>query len=386
MFCAMLSNMRKTYKYRLFPTRRQVSVFNIQIEECRWLWNRLLGERKTAWEDRKESLSLYSQHLRLPRLKAERPGLTLVHSQVLQNVCLRLDLAFKAFFRRVKAGENPGYPRFRGAGWYDSMTFPQAPSGCCIKNGRLAVSKVGHIKTKIHRPPEGRPKTCTIRRTSTSKWYVTFSCEIETPAPLPVSGKQVGIDVGLATFAHLSTGETVDNPRFFRTDEYALAKAQRRLSKSAKGTPERTKRRKPVSRIHERIGWRRNNFAHQEARKIVDRFDVIAVEDLSVNRMIHNRCLSKSISDAAWGLFLGLIVGKAESAGRQVVQVNPAYTSQDCSGCGHRQALKLSNRLYRCPCCGLELNRDHNASLNILAVGLHSLGLAPRSPRIHAGE
>lgn len=385
-FYAIIYSMRKNFQYRLFPTRKQTSALNTQLEECRWLWNRLLEERKTAYEVRKEPLSLYMQHARLPSLKKERPSLALAHSQVLQNVGLRLDLAFKAFFRRVKAGEKPGYPRFRGIGRYDSMTFPQAPSGCCLKEGRLAVSKIGSNKIKAHRPPEGTEKTCTIRRTSTGKWYATFSCDIGTPIPLPPSEKRVGIDVGLTTFAHLSTGETVENPRFFRTDERALAKVQRKLAKAEKGTPERIRRRKPVSRIHERIGWRRKNFAHQESRKIINRFGAIAVEDLSMNRMIHNRCLSKSIGDAAWATFLGLIVGKAESAGRQVIRVNPAYTSQDCSGCGHRQELRLSNRLYRCSCCGLEINRDHNASLNILAVGLHSLGLAPRSPRIHAGE
>ena len=273
---------------------------NTQLEECRWLWNRLLEERKTAYEERKESLTLYMQHSRLPSLKDERPSLTLVHSQVLQNVGVRIDLAFKAFFRRMKADEKPGYPRFRGIGRYDSMTFPQAPSGCQVKEGRLVVSKTGSIKIKIHRPPEGNPKTCTLRRTSTRKWYATFSCDIGTPSPFPPSEERVGIDVGLTTFAHLSTGETIKNPRFFRTEERELAKAQRKLAKAEKGTPERTRQCKPVSRIHERIGWRRKNFAHQEARKIVDRFGVIAIEDLSVNRMIHNRCFSKGIGDAAW--------------------------------------------------------------------------------------
>src|SRR5262249_9936044 len=157
------------------------------------------------------------------------------------------------------------------------------------------------------------------------------------------------------------------------------AKAQRRLAREAKGTPGRRKRRKIVARVHERTRWRRQNFAHQESRKLVNQFQVIAVEDLSVNRMVHNHCLAKSISDAAWAEFASMISVKAEWAGRAFVAVNPAYTSQDCSRCGHRQKMPLPARLYHCPCCSLELDRDLNAALNLLRLGLQSLGLVPRS-------
>lgn len=211
--------------------------------------------------------------------------------------------------------------------------------------------------------------------------FVCFSCEVEAD-PLPASEEAVGIDVGLTTFATLSTGEAVPNPRFFRRDERALAKAQRRLSKVEKGTPERARRRQVVARIHERITNRRNDFAHQTARKIVNRFGVIAVEDLSINRMVHHRCLAKSIHDAAWAQFTQVLSDKAESAGRKMACVNPAYTSQTCSACGHRQRLELADRLFRCPCCGLSLDRDQNASLNIKALGLQSVGLVPGSPRL----
>jgi putative transposase len=186
----------------------------------------------------------------------------------------------------------------------------------------------------------------------------------------------VGIDVGLKAFATLSNGQEIANPRFFRQEEKALAKAQRRLSKAEKGTPERRERRKIVARVHERIAWRRDDFAHQHSRRIVNAFDLIAVEDLSVNRMTHNHCLAKSIHDAAWSQFAALIAYKAAWAGRQYVAVNPAYTSQDCSQCGHRQKLSLSDRIYSCPCCGSVLDRDYNASLNILRVGQHSLASA----------
>ena len=368
--------MRKTFKYRLFPTRSQEKILESQLEECRWLYNQFLEQRKTSYEATKTAPGLYDQQATIPTLKKERPALATVHSQVLQNVAVRIDLAFKAFFRRTKAGENPGYPRFRGRFRYNSMTFPQCPSGCSMSGDRLTLSKVGAIRIVLHRPLEGEAKTCTIKRTPTGKWFATFSCEVDAPAPLPPSVEQVGIDVGLTTFATLSVGpdgEPIDNPRFFRADENELAKAQRRFAKTAKGTAERRKRRKPVARIHERIANRRHNFAHQTARRIVNRFGFIAVEDLEVNRMVHNRCLAKSIGDAAWSMFFALLLVKAANAGRTTVRVNPAYTSQTCNACGHRQKMPLSERIYRCECCKVERGRDHNASLNILALGLQSV-------------
>jgi putative transposase len=193
---------------------------------------------------------------------------------------------------------------------------------------------------------------------------------------------QVGIDVGLATFTILSDGEEIENPRFFRKEEKALAQVQRKHSKLATGTPERRKHRKAVARVHERVKWRRENFTHQQSRQIVDRYGVICVEDLLVNRMTHNHCLAKSISDAAWSAFFGQLACKAEEAGRQFVKVNPAYTSQDCSRCHHRQTMPLSERVYHCPCCLLSIDRDLNAAYNIRAVGLQSLGLSLEAPSL----
>jgi len=351
------------------------------LEECRWLFNHFLAERKGAWEKGRKNINYHSQATSLPALKEQRPSLASVHSQVLQNVAVRIDLACKAFFRRVKAGEKPGYPRFRGKGRYDSFTFPQ--SGFKIVGNRLRLSRIGEVRVVLHRPLEGRIKTCTIKRSATGKWYVIFSCEWE-PVPLPEKNEAVGIGVGLHSFATLSTGEQIDNPEFFRQEEKALAKAQRKLAKAGKGTPERERERKVVARIHERIAWRRQDFIQQHSRKIVNRFGIIAVEDLNVNRMLHNHCLAKSISDAAWSGFFQLLAIKAEWGGRKFVAVNPAYTIQMCSNCGHRQKMPLSERVFVCPCCGMVLGRDHNASLNILGLGLQSLGIRPRSPQLRA--
>ncbi len=361
-------------EYRLKPTKKQAHLLQSQLEECRCLYNHFLAERQRGWEERQESLTYDGQKATLPQLKAYCPELSTVHSHVLQDVAMRIDLAFKAYFRRGKARDGkPGYPRFRGHGRYDSMTFPQYGNGCKLVDGVPKLSKVGALRVVQHRPLEGTPKTCTIRRSSTGKWYVTIICDVEAH-PLPVTGETVGIDVGLISFATLSTGESTACPKFLRTDEKDLKRTQRKLSAATRGTPERRKRRKVVARVYERISNRRTNFTHQESRRLVNRFDVIAVEDLSVHWMVHNHCLAKSIHEAAWSQFATFLSYKAAWAGRAFVAVNPAYTSQDCSGCGHRQKKTLAERVHRCVCCGLTLDRDHNAAFNIKRRGLQSLG------------
>jgi putative transposase len=370
--------MRKTFQYRLYPTKKQLHTFEATLEECRWLYNYLLEKRKTAYEQEGKSLSCYGQQATYPILKAQRPSLNTVHSQVLQNVAVRLDLAMQAFFRRVKAGEKPGYPRFKSDGRYDSFTYPQSGFSLTHDN-RVSLSKVGSVKLVYHRPLKGTIKTATIHKSSTGKWSITFSCETE-PNRLPERREQVGIDVGLHRFATLSTGEEIENPRFFRREQKALANVQRKHAKLAKGTPERRKHRKRVARVHERVKFKRANFTHQASHKIVECFGVICVEDLHVTRMLHNHCLAKSISDAAWSQFFSMVSCKAEEAGRTYLAVNPAYTSQTCSACGHRQKMPLSERVFRCPCCSLQLDRDLNAALNIRGLGLQTLGLSVEAP------
>ena len=376
--------MLKTFKYRIFPTKKQLKNLETTLDECRWLYNHLLEMRKTAYEQEGKGLSCYGQQATYPILKEQRPSLNIVHSQVLQNVAVRIDLAFKAFFRRLKAGEKPGYPRFRSADRYDSFCYPQSGFSI-IHDERVVLSKIGTVKMVYHRPMKGKMKTATVQRSSTGKWYITFSVECE-PERLPERKEQVGIDVGLKTFATLSNAEEIENPRFFRNEEKALAKVQRKHAKLAKGTPERRKHRKGVARVHERTKFKRDNFTHQQSRSVVDRFGVIAVEDLMVNRMVHNHCLAKSITDAAWSAFFSQLSCKAEEAGRQFIKVNPAYTSQTCSTCGHRQKMPLSERVFDCPCCHAHRDRDLNASLNILRLGLQSLGLALEAPAFTHGE
>lgn len=232
----------------------------------------------------------------------------------------------------------------------------------------------------MHRPTLGQIKTLILKRSATGKWYASFSVEVEPKRP-PKLDNAVGIDVGLKTFATLSDGVEIENPRFFRKEEKALGRVQRKLSKETKGTPERKFRRKAVARTHERIGWKRQNFAHQHSRKVVNSYGKIFVEDLRFNRMVKNRHLSKSISDAAWSGFFDMLSCKAVEADRTFIAVNPAYTSQTCNSCGYRRAeeekLLLQDRMFDCPCCGLHIDRDLNASLNILALGLQRYGAIP---------
>jgi len=363
------SEYRLAYVFRAYPTKAQETAMKQTLETCRHVYNSLLNWRKHDYDVLGKSPSKVEQQAAFPKWKQEHPELCHVYSQVLQNVAVRVDLAFDAFFRRVKSGETPGFPRVKGEG-YDSFTYPQ--SGFGFYQGKLRLSKIGDIAIRLHRPIDGDIKTCTVRRVR-HKWYVCLSCQVGAEL-LPPSEEEVGVDVGLKTFAALSSGENVDNPRFFRKDERALAKAQRRVARQVRGSRKRRKARKVVSRIHERIRNRRHDFVHQTARRLVNRFGVIAVEKLNVKGMVtpinpKNHCLAKSISDASWSMFRNVLSQKAERAARVYAEINPAYTSQTCSGCGHIAKKSLSERQHDCQMCGLSLDRDTNAAINILSVG-----------------
>jgi putative transposase len=369
--------MRLTFKYRLNPTKAQRTALQATLDACRWVYNKTLEVRKTALEKRKESVSYYDTKRMLPEWKADHPFLKQAYSQTLQEMVKRLDLAFQHFFRRVQAGEKEaGYPRFKGKGWYDSFTFPQCEFGWKLEAERLHLYKIGAVKIKLHRPLEGEIKTRTIRRDTLGNWYACFSVEL-TPILHSPSEWPVGIDMGLQKFATLSTGEMIANPRFFRKDEKALAKAQRKRDKLPKGSRERCKASRVVQHIHARIANRRKDFAHKVSRYLVNTFGFIAFEDLNTKGMMQNHCLAKSIGDAAWNQLIQYTTYKAASADRMVVMVDPRYTSQDCSGCGHRVKKALKERVHRCGACGVEIDRDVNAALNILARGLAGVGESP---------
>lgn len=366
--------MRKAYRYRLYPTKAQETQMTTTLEGCRQVYNDTLALRKQTWEQKTRSISLYETNKHLTHWKKYNPALKQVYSQVLQNCQMRVDFAFKAFFRRVNGGETPGYPRFKGKGRYNSFTYPQMGFSVDLAHQTVYLSKIGDVKMTLHRPLEGQLKTATIRRYPTGKWFISFSVEIEREYHLVKNGNVVGVDVGLKSFATLSTGEKIKNPRFFRTEEQAVGKAQRKFSKCSKGTIERNKALKVVQRVYERIANKRSNFIHQQSRKLVEQYGVICFESLKIKNMLKNQYLAKSIADVAWAMLVNSTLSKAEWAGSQVQLVDPKHTSNICSKCGEIVKKGLSVRIHSCPYCGLVLDRDQNAAINILRLGLQSLG------------
>ncbi len=369
--------MRKAFKYRIYLTNGQRRLLDAQLEECRFVYNHILAARRDAYAAG-APIGLYDTINLLPGMKGDRPALTLVHSMVLQNICQRVHLAFDAFFRRAKRGEEDvGYPRWKQFGRYDSITYPQYGNGIRLEGARLIVSKIGAVQVVLHRPIEGTPKTVTLRRSARGKWYVCISCET-VAQPLEPTEQIVGVDVGLASFATLSNGAQIENPRFYRKDEADLKRVQQRkdAAKNAKDWPENTKQKRILARIHERIGNRRSDFAHKRSRELVNQYQVIVFEDLAPQEMgkRKGRALRKSIMDVAWTQFIRMTVAKAGDAGRTVVLVDPRNTSKRCSDCGTLVEKTLSTRTHTCPNCGLVLDRDVNAAINILQRGLQTLG------------
>jgi len=389
--------MRKTFKFRIYPNKSQEGLLEQQLRLCRFLWNELLDIRKKYYLWSGKSVSKIEMQNLIPEMKNLYPELKMVHSQVLQNINNKLDEAFQSFFRRIKNGETTGYPRFKGKNRLSSICYTQ--SGVSIKNGRLNLSKIGSIKIVLHREILGKIKTTTIKKSSTGKWYVCFSCDEIIPNVLPENIFAIGIDVGIENFATFSNGDVLQNPRFFREEEAELARAQRKLSSFKEFNSEREKSKKVVARIHERISFKRQNFIHQEARKIVDNFGTICIEDLCITNMskapkpkidkvtnfylpngaAQKAGLNKSISDVAWGMFAQSLVSKAGEAGRKLVKIDPKNTSQICSNCETTVPKKLSMRVHNCDKCSTILHRDHNAAINILRLGIQSLGENSRS-------
>ena len=299
---------------------------------------------------------------------------------MVQDVLTRLDRAFAAFFRRVQAGGTPGYPRFHGGNRYTSFTFKQFGSGATLDNGFLALSKIGRIAVRWSRPLEGAPKTVTITREADG-WYASFSCAEAPCKPLPLTGDETGIDLGLESFATLADGQPIANPRIFRVAEMKLKRTQRRVSRRVKGSHRRRKAVKLLAKAHQDVRRARADFHHKTALALVRQYDTISHEELQPANMVRNHTLAKSISDAGWSAFLSILSFKAVEAGKTVVAVPAAFTSQACSGCGVLVHKGLSVRWHSCPDCGTRLHRDQNAALTILRLARQQrgAGLAPQA-------
>ena len=374
-------SVRKAYHYRLMPTPEQEQVLEVVVLRCRTRYNCALEQRKTWW-GRGQSIgaTYYQQATELPDLKAVCPEYGEVHSQVLQDVLRRVDTTYQAYFRRVANGQTPGYPRFQGQGRYRSFTFPQYGNGAVLDGAVLSLSKIGRLRLRLHRPLHGTPKTVPISREADG-WYASFSCADVPIEPLPEAGRETGIDVGLKVFLVAADGQIVENPRHYRKAERQLAKAQRRVSRRKKGSHRRRKAVALLKRKHQQVQRQRRDFQHKTALALVSQYDTLYLEDLQVANMVRNRQLAKSISDASWAQFRTILSFKAACAGRRVVAIAPAYTSQDCSGCGERVLKTLSVRTHVCPCCGLVLDRDENAAVNILQLGQEQHNRAGQAPQ-----
>ncbi len=360
---------RKTYTYRLTPTREQAQALETVVSRCRTLYNVALEQRRTWWgRGQGISATYYQQKAELPDLKAACPEYAEVNAQVLQEVILRAERAYHAFFRRVQAGKTPGYPRFQGQDRYHSFTYPQYGRGAVLDGGVLSLSKIGRIAVRVHRPLEGTPKTVTLSRHADG-WYASISCADVPVHPLPPTGRETGIDVGLKVFLVTAMGDVVENPRHYRKGEKRLKTAQRRVSRRQKGSNRRKKAVVLLARAHQHVKRQRTDHQHKTALALLRDYDTIYLEDLRVANLLRNRQLAKSISDAGWTHFRVILEAKAACARRQVFAVPPQYTSQDCSGCGARVPKSLSVRTHSCPSCGLVLDRDVNAAKNILWAG-----------------
>ncbi|WP_116287925.1 RNA-guided endonuclease InsQ/TnpB family protein [Parafrankia colletiae] len=391
--------MRRTFKFQLRPTVKQAAAFTAMLSSHRALYNAALQERRDAYRHPSRTTVRYGdQSAQLKEIRADDPDQARWSFSSQQATLRRLDTAMAAFFRRVKAGEKPGYPRFRGVGWFDTVTWPKDGDGCRWDSQpdhptqtRVRLQGVGHVKVNQHRPVLGTVKTISVKREG-CRWYVLLSCDDVPAAPLPVAGAVVGVDLGVVSLATTSDGRHIGNPRYLAVVAGRLARAQRKLARKKRGSARRRKAVARVAALHGTVRRQRLDLAHKTALGLVREHDLIAVEALRVGNMTRRAAprpapdrpgaflpngqaaktgLNRSILDAGWGVFLAVLHAKAESAGRTVVEVPPANTSRTCAVCGHCHAdNRRTQAVFACVACGYTAHADVNAAVNILRAGL----------------
>jgi len=397
---------RRAYKFRLRPTAKQHVALGQCLDAHRELYNAALQERRDAYEvvvrrspgyfgaDRAKMPVRYgTQSAQLTDIRALRPDIARWSFSSQQATLRRLEVAFQAFFRRVKVGETPGYPRFKATQRFDSLEWPKDGDGCRWhpEAARVYLQGIGHVKVTAHRAVEGRVKTLSVKREG-HRWFLVLSCDDVPAKPLEPAGKAVGIDVGITSFATTSEGCHIDNPRFGRQAAGNLARAQQVLARKKRGSANRRAARETVAAWHRKVTNQRRDFHQKTARALVNDYDVICVEGLSVTNMVRRvkpqpdpenpggflpngqaakAGLNRSISDAGWAQFVSILAAKAEEAGRQMISVNPRHTSQMCARCGHvAPGNRVHQAVFRCRSCGHEAHADVNAARNILRAGL----------------
>ena len=383
--------------FRLRPTARQHVALAACIDAHRELYNAALQERRDGWSHTtKTRISYGDQSAQLTEMRMVRPDQAVWSFSSQQATLRRLNKSFAGFFRRVKAakpGVKPGYPRFKGAGRFDSVEWPKDGDGArwLPEQRRVYLQGVGQVKVYVHRELAGRVKTIQIKRQG-RRWMLVLSCDDIPTNPLPATGRQAGIDVGVVSFATTSDGEHVDNPRWARAAADRLAAAQQRLQRSRRGGKNRAAKRETVAARHRKIANQRKDFHHKRAREFVARYDLIVVEDLKIANMLRRAKpvpdpdhpgeflpngaraktgLNRSISDAGWGQFVSILRAKAEDAGRAWIEVDPRHTSDGCERCGHAaRDNRVTQAEFACQHCGHTAPADQHAARNILRAGL----------------
>ncbi|MFJ5558731.1 RNA-guided endonuclease InsQ/TnpB family protein [Streptomyces sp. NPDC093250] len=395
--------MIRAYKFLLRPTTRQAAALGEMLRDHCSLYNAALQERRDAYRHPSKTTIRYGdQSAQLKEIRAvdpDRQGRWSFSSR--QATLRRLDKAFQAFFKRVKAGHTPGYPRFKGVGHFDTVTFPKDGDGCRWnstphdRQTRVRLQGVGHIRVHQHRPVRGRVKTISVKREG-NRWYVIIACDNVPAEELPPTGAVIGIDMGTTHFLTTSEGQHEPNPRFLDAAAEELAAAQRHLATFPKRTRQRTKRHRAAARkaakLHAKVRRQRLDFHHKTARALIADNDVIAHERLNTAGMTKSPAprpdpendgaflpngaaakagLNRNILDAGWGQFLAILANKAESAGRLMIPVDPRNTSRTCppslSGCGHVDGKnRVTQAKFQCTACGLTANADRVGATNIL--------------------
>jgi putative transposase len=366
--------MHRSYTIRLKATCRQQAVLSSLLVELCELYNAALQERRDAWKIERKQITRFDQHKELTQLRALDETSASFPLFAQRDPLNRVDLAFKAFFRRVKSRQKPGYPRFRSVSRYDSFSVDS--QNFRIDGDTVIITKLGGFRLKTHCRLRGTPKALLIKR-SGNKWQGQVVCDIG-PAPEKAAvASAIGIDIGLTTLVTLSDGSEIDNPRWTAHESDRLAEANRSLARKVRGSKNRIKARERLRRVHQRIQSLRRSYLHDVSTWLLSQYDLVAHEKLNIVGMAQGR-LAKSIIDAAWGELIWQLTYKAEEAGKYVVAVNPYGTTQICSGCGENVPKGLSQRWHSCPKCGLSLGRDHNAAINVLQRGMRCVEQSAR--------
>jgi putative transposase len=379
--------------FRLRPTARQHVALAACVEAHRELYNAALQERRDAWSHSKTRINYGDQSAQLTEIRSARPDQAVWSFSSQQATLRRLNMSFQGFLRRVKRGQKAGYPRFKGKGRFDSVEWPKDGDGArwLPEAKRVYLQGVGQVKVHLHRPVMGRVKTIQVKRAGRG-WMLVLSCDDVPTNPLPATGRQAGIDVGIASFATTSDGQHVDNPRWSRKGADRLTAAQQRLARAKRRSKNRERKRETVAARHRKIANQRKDFHHKQARALVARYDLVVVEDLQIANMVRRAKpvpdpddpgqylpngaaaktgLSRSISDAGWGRFVSVLRAKAEDAGRIWIEVDPRHTSDRCENCGHAAPEnRVTQAEFKCHRCEHRSQADEHAARNILRAGL----------------